>query len=69
MLTVLTQDDIERKMRSISELNQRQKTQLDSLKTRLAVVSKEKSDNEDKVIKLTEELDRKVSHHKVIKAR
>ena len=47
-------------MRSLSDVSQRQKTQIDSLKTRLAVVTKEKSDNEVKVVKLSDELDRKV---------
>ena len=56
----LVQDDIENKMRSLSDVSQRQKTQIDSLKTRLAVVTKEKSDNEVKVVKLSDELDRKV---------
>ena len=48
-------------MRTLSEVNQRYKTQLDSLRTRLTAVTKEKCDNEDKVIKLSNELDRKVS--------
>ena len=47
-------------MRTLSEVNQRYKTQLDSLRTRLTAVTKEKCDNEDKVIKLSNELDRKV---------
>ena len=47
-------------MRSITDVNTRYKTQLDSLRTRLAVASKEKNENEAKVMNLTEELDRKV---------
>ena len=49
-------------MRSITDVNTRYKTQLESLRTRLVVATKEKNDNEMKVVNLTDELDRKVRH-------
>ncbi|ELT99338.1 hypothetical protein CAPTEDRAFT_226236 [Capitella teleta] len=51
--------DAEDKLKAITEINGRFKTQLDSFKQRITAVTREKYENEEKVIKLSEELDKK----------
>lgn len=54
---------MEAKWRSVSETSQRYKTQVDSFKVRLAAVTREKYDNEEKVLKLSDEIEKKVRHY------
>ena len=51
--------EVETKMKNLTELNSRYKTQIESGRQRLAAVTREKYDNEDKVVRISEELDRK----------
>jgi centlein len=52
--------DAEDRMKNLTETNNRYKTQLESTRQRIAAVTREKYENEEKVVKLSEELDKKV---------
>lgn len=51
--------EAEEKIKQLADTNSRYKTQMDSNKQRIAAVAREKHENEDKVIKLSQELDKK----------
>ncbi|KAK2143507.1 hypothetical protein LSH36_835g00034 [Paralvinella palmiformis] len=51
--------EVEKKLKSLSDANSRYKTQVESFKQRLAAVTKEKYESEEKVLKLSSELERK----------
>lgn len=51
--------EAENKMKGLTDANSRLKTQVESFRQRIAAVTKEKYENEDKVARLSEELERK----------
>ena len=51
--------EVENKMKNLADSNSRYKTQIESSRQRIAAVTKEKYENEDKVMRISEELDRK----------
>lgn len=54
------QFEVENKIKTLSDSNSRYKTQIESLKQGMAASNREKTQNDEKVFKLLEEIDRKV---------